>query len=228
MVKNSIFMKKINNVTILIGLLISNSCSFPGTLNNSSSEKDSLIFNIGKDKTGSNFSVNINFRNSNFSTKANDNGIPPKTFNDVTKYQVYLIKNSVTSAYPSNGDPLSTPDLVAGPLEVTNAGAASKHITFANVQSSGASAYYAAVRAQDGNGNDLLKENNNWGPVTSSISNRLAISSGAGVIVNEYLQLSQAEPLAISAFLEDGQGAGIETVIAPNNGSGVLPAMTVF
>jgi hypothetical protein len=42
------------------------------------------------------------------------------------------------------------------------------------------------------------------------------------------LQLSQAEPLAISAFLEDGNGAGIETVIAPNNGSGVLPAMTVF
>jgi hypothetical protein len=219
---------------ILTGLVLSSfavvSCNsmVNVTTGNVLSEKvKPVTFDLGKGMKGSSFSVNIKFNRNNFSVKDNTNGTLPKTAADVNKYLVYLVKNTSTTGYPTTGsDPLGSTDYVAGPFEVLNSGAASKLFTFNNVASAGSSAYYAAVRAQDSAGDDIIKANTNWGSSTTAVTNRLAVSSGEGIVVDSDLQVSSTTALSVSPQLEDGTGAGIETVITPNKGSAILPSTT--
>lgn len=193
---------------------------------------NTFIADTKKVENGADFSVRIDF--SSFKTKANINGTPAKTSANVTKYLVYLVKNGNTANYPLNGDPLTTPDLVAGPFTLTNSGS-SKTVTFSNVGSSGGQAYYAAIRAQDVGNNDLIKVNNGsgtaWGTETQKLANgsgKLAVSTGSGIIVDNLLAVSSTTAMTVTPQLADGIGATLEASVTPNDGSPTLPAITGF
>ncbi|MFN4152541.1 MAG: hypothetical protein ACK4IX_16490, partial [Candidatus Sericytochromatia bacterium] len=119
--------------------------------------KNDSVININ---SGNNKGVSIPFKISlnNFSLKLNENGVPT-SFEAVDHYLVYLIKNSNTSSYPLNGDPLGS-DRVAGPFVLNAKGSNSRNFLLNNVLPLTSGAYYIAIRIQDNNNQDLIKNNN--------------------------------------------------------------------
>jgi uncharacterized protein (DUF2147 family) len=198
---------------------------------NNNGISNNYIIDVGKGQKGASFSIEIKFSESSpaFKTAANANGTPAKTTADIQSYVVYLVKNDNTASYPLNGDPLGAADLVAGPFTITNSGAASRTVTFANVNTSGSNAYYAAVRAKDSGNNDLIKINNGsptpWTGATAAANGQVAVSTGAGIIVDASLVVNTPTPLSVVPKLLDAVGAIIQTDVAPSSGSTFIPSV---
>ena len=91
--------------------------------------KDNSIYEAKvSDKAGASIYFTLNEPNkggSGYQLKATQDGIAPKTAADIDHFVIYLIKNSASSSYPLNGDPLGTSDLVGGPFEVSYGGSGS-------------------------------------------------------------------------------------------------------
>jgi hypothetical protein len=194
---------------------------------------NTYIADVGNGKKGARFSIEIKVpeSSSGFRTAANNSsGNTGKTATDIQTYQVYLIKHSVTLAsdpYPLNGDPLV--DLVSGPITLTNGGSSILTIAFANVPDSAGNAYYVAVRALDSGGNDLVKVNNGsttaWTGTTAAANARVAVSTGAGIIVSSTSVVNNIASLSVFPNLLDAAGATIQTDIVPNSGSTTVSAV---
>lgn len=193
--------------------------------------KEVFIADVGN-KNGASFSVNIDLSDSSFKTKASVSGTPAKIGTDIKSLKVYLIKNS-GATYPLAGDPLGATDLVAGPFNLDRTGAGPYTVTFTNVGISPAgTTYFAAVRAFDtigGTGAELIKANNASATAwtgTTAATNKVAVSTGAGVGVNASLVVSTTTALPVTLNLLDAVGATIESTVTPNSGSNTLPAVT--
>ncbi|MFN4151643.1 MAG: hypothetical protein ACK4IX_11935, partial [Candidatus Sericytochromatia bacterium] len=181
--------------------------------NNSNFSVDKSFIDVGQGKKGATLSFNVEPKS--FSIKAS--GTPAKKITDILKYQVYLIKHSSSSGYPSTGDPLSSP--FAGPFDITRVGT-SQTITFINVVPSGTDTYYIALRAKDSSGNDLIKKNTDWGSTTQSTADGRLVVSSTGISVDSDYKVSDYTGLSLTPNLEDGLGAVIDASI--NNKTGAL------
>jgi hypothetical protein len=189
------------------------------------------VADVGNGKKGASFSIQIQFpdNNSQFNAKANTSGNLAKTAADIQTFEVYLIKHSVTLSsdpYPLFGDPLS--DLASTKFTLTNTGAVGIAMIFTNVGDSNGNAYYAAVRAKDSGGIDLIKVNDGrttagqlW--TGSTTNGQIAVSTGAGIIVNSSLVATPTTALVVAPNLLDAAGATVQALIAPNSGNPVLP-----
>lgn len=240
------FSKGFNSVLFLSILITSCSTQLPEkvVLNsnidmskaNISNKNSVFVADIGKGKKGASFSVNVVFDN-NFTTKATTtaSGQPAKAVSDISKYKVYLLLNSDTVSYPTTGDPLkplsSSGDMVAGPFDITKSGA-SQSVKFDNVPISSGKAYYVAVRALDSTlptPNDILKRNTNWGSTTQTeAQGRVAVSTGAGIVVDSSFVVSSTTNLVVEPQLEDATGATIGADITPSPGTTTIGAIDAF
>jgi len=182
---------------------------------------------------GASLTFRIDTPNSGFATKANINGTVAKVAANVATYQVYLVKSTTTTAYPLNGDPIGATDRVAGPFAIVNSGAASKLVRFTNVPISTPSAYYVAIRAQDSGSVDIIKTNNGsataWTGTTAGApaNGKVAISTGAGIIVDNAYAVNSTTALAVSVNLLDAVGAEIEANVTPNAGGTPPPIAAI-
>jgi sugar lactone lactonase YvrE len=181
--------------------------------NDSNFSSDKSFIDVGHGKKGATLSFKVEPKS--FSIKASGN--PAKKITDILKYQVYLIKHSSSSGYPSTGDPLSSP--FAGPFDITRVGS-SQTITFINVIPSGTDTYYVALRAKDSSGNDLIKKNTDWGSTTQSTADGRLVVSSTGINVDVDYKVSDYTNLSLTPNLEDGFGAVIDANI--NNKTGAL------
>lgn len=225
-------MNKIIKASLTLSFIFSISlfsCSFPTRLDDPTLPKNSYIFDIGKGQKGATLSFSLKPK-AGFDTKANVNGTPSKSSANVDRYLVYLIKPAVAfasgGAYPDGGDPLNELVTGGGPFTISNGGATSATVTFINVPPSNPDFYYIAVRAIDTGSVDLIKPNDGrgsaWGTTTQGITNRLAVST-SGVSVNASYQVSTTTNFAVNPNLQDGIGAGIETVVVSNPGAELSP-----
>lgn len=215
-IKSILTKKKISFSILTIATLVLSSCS--NNINLPTYNNDTTInLNISDSKGASiPFKISLN----KFSIKDNANGIPT-SFEAVDHYLIYLIKNDSTTSYPLNGDPIGT-DRVSGPFVLNAKGSSSRNFILNNVLPLSTGAYYIAIRVQDSNNQDLIKDNNGsvtaWTGSTSSVKG-VAVSSGAGIQINSELVVSSTTPLSLTANLKDGQGAKIESNINPAHGS---------
>lgn len=191
---------------------------------------EQTFINLNKDISGATLSFNINLLG-NFNTKANEDGIAPKLASDITKYIVYVLKHTLSSGYPSNGDPLDTP--FAGPFTI-NKTSDSQTVNIVNLTDSGSDSYYIAIRALDSSDNDIIKQNINWGLQTqASADGRVTVSSGNGVQVNSSYKITTGySNLSISPQLEDKVGAKVRADVSPVEGvldslSGSINSLTL-
>lgn len=153
------------------------------------------------------------------SVKATTNGVKAKTSSDINHFIIYLIKNSSTTGFPADGNPLDPNNVVMTKDNV------SKNITgvrFTGVPTLTTGAYYVAVRAlSDVQGtNDLIKSYNGATGTTWTGNNKVAISSGAGITLGSNYVVSQT-PLTVTLKLADSLGAEITglatiTTASPN------------
>ena len=225
-------MNKLIKSSLAISLVFSISlfsCSFPTRLDDPTLPKSNYIFDLGKGQKGGTLSFSLKPK-AGFNTKANVSGTPSKSSANVDRYLVYLIKPAVGfasgGAYPDSGDPLNEVVSGGGPFTISNGGAASATVTFINVPPSNPDFYYIAVRAVDIGSVDIIKPNDGrgspWGTTTQGITNRLAVST-SGVSVNASYQVSTTTNFAVNPNLQDGVGAGIETVVVSNPGAELAP-----
>lgn len=237
------FSKGFNSILFLSVLVVSCSNQVPNKVvfdSNVDMSKTTLpkqdnlfVADIGKGIKGASFNVNVVFSD-NFTTKAvvTADGKVAKVVSDISKYKVYLLLNSSTSAYPSSGDPLkpssSSGDMVAGPFDITKSGA-SQTIKFDNVPISTPNAYYVAVRALDSSDNDILKRNTSWGTTTDTVAQkRVSVSNGAGIVVDSDFKVSSTTNLVVEPQLDDATGATIGADITPSPGTTTIGAIDAF
>ncbi len=176
-----------------------------------------LAAKTGK-KTNVRIPVTINLQN--FKLKATSDGVPAKNINDIKSYKVSICSD------PSQ--PISTRWGVATtPIVVNRDGSSlsSPHtITFTNVPPLGP--IFATVEAFDGiggTGNSLIKPNNgNVTPYANSDAGaKIAVSTNNANVYSDFtFSFTPPTPdsLQVTANLQDGSGASVDTQITPHDG----------
>ena len=215
-------MKRINTTKIKSGclaLLLSLAvigCSTPNNLSTNISDQNISIFKVSDNHSGEiNFKINV-AENTGMSIKATKSGSKAKTSSNIDHFVVYLIKNTSTTGFPVNVDPLDSNNIVMN-KDVTKS---ISGVRFTGVPALTTGAYYVAVRAvSDLQGtNDLIKAYNGATGTTWTGNNKVAISNGAGITLGSDYVISQ-NSLAVTVNLADGVGAqitGQATITAPS------------
>lgn len=227
-----------NLIITLTSVLILNGCTSqpqinPETLKYSSvtaekgfnSEANNTYTINVSDKKGASFLAQINILDSKFNTKATT-GTAPKTANDVSKIDVYLLE--LASIPTAGSDPLgvANANVRASQLGIVKkAGTSSFNLLFQGLPANTiGSSYYVGVVLKDAGNIAIAKlPTTPWTGNTFTTTPSFAVTS-SGVSVNTALVVSTATDLTLSVGLLDDTKASVDGDVTILNGlTGIAP-----